>query len=419
MIEITSSKLYDEQATINHVKALAFRRHASTKGETKCLNYIIQELKKEDIHPTSEAFEWANIFTITLKLIFTFLFAYISIYQIILLFPNITWIILILNLLFFVIVFFVVKFLFDSTQLRFIGKNKEAKNLILSFQCKDPIPKRPVIIFSAHHDTASQRYPMTMIKTFYKCGVLLILIFLILTFIVSIWSLLTIFLIAQINRIYYSFRNITFIIGLIILILNLILFANKKSDKSIGSIDNASGVAILIELAKLVKKKPLNKTDVLFLWCGAEERGLWGSRQYCNKHFEELIQDYDLDKSYNINIDMVGTYIGLLDKLGLIKKKNLNDNLNDVLLASAGQQKITLKKESIKIGSGSSDHQVFRAYAKKYEKNGFQVSLFSTEDDVRYIHSKHDTPDKCSAENLNYCIEICYNAIKSLDLRVE
>jgi len=201
--------------------------------------------------------------------------------------------------------------------------------------------------------------------------------------------------------------------------LNLILFANKKSDKSIGSIDNASGVAILIELAKLVKKKPLNKTDVLFLWCGAEERGLWGSRQYCNKHFEELIQDYDLDKSHNINIDMVGTYIGLLDKLGLIKKKNLNDNLNDVLLASAGQQKITLKKESIKIGSGSSDHQVFRAYAKKYEKNGFQVSLFSTEDDVRYIHSKHDTPDKCSAENLNYCIEICYNAIKSLDLRVE
>jgi Zn-dependent M28 family amino/carboxypeptidase len=186
-----------------------------------------------------------------------------------------------------------------------------------------------------------------------------------------------------------------------------------------GSIDNASGVAILIELAKLVSKNPLNKTDVIFLWCGAEERGLWGSKQYCNRHFEELNYDYDLNKSFNINIDMVGTYIGLLDKLGLFKKKDLNKNLNNVLEASANQQNIKIKKESVKIGTGSSDHQIFRAYAKKHEKGGFQVGLFSTEDDVKYIHSKHDTPDKCSSEMLNNCIEICFNAIKSLDLRVE
>ena len=39
--------------------------------------------------------------------------------------------------------------------------------------------------------------------------------------------------------------------------------------------------------------------------------------------------------------------------------------------------------------------------------------------DAKYIHAKKDTPDLCSAENLNGCKEICYNAIKSLDLRVE
>ena len=39
--------------------------------------------------------------------------------------------------------------------------------------------------------------------------------------------------------------------------------------------------------------------------------------------------------------------------------------------------------------------------------------------DSKYIHSKKDIPEFCSAENLNGCIEICYNAIKSLDLRVE
>ena len=81
---------------------------------------------------------------------------------------------------------------------------------------------------TAHHDTASQRYPMKMIKILYKYGALLILTYLILTFIVSIWSLLVIFSIAQINTFYYNFRNIIFVIGLIILILNLILLAEKQ-----------------------------------------------------------------------------------------------------------------------------------------------------------------------------------------------
>jgi Zn-dependent M28 family amino/carboxypeptidase len=197
-----------------------------------------------------------------------------------------------------------------------------------------------------------------------------------------------------------------------------ITFFNKKTNNSIGSIDNASGVAILLELAKLVKKNPLQKTDVFFLWVGAEEMGLWGSKQYCSKHFEELDNDYDLNKSYNINIDMVGTYIGLIDETGLIKKKKLNENLNEVLKASDPQQKIPSEKAKMAFGSGS-DHLVLRAFAKKAEKKGFQITCFLSNKDSKYIHSKKDIPDLCSSENLNGCIDICYNAIKSLDLRVE
>ena len=305
---------------------------------------------------------------------------------IILLFPYITWIIFLLDIIFIVFILYEIKRIFDSTRITYIGKKKEARNILTTVQCKDMHPRRPVIIFSAHHDTASLRYSMTMLKNLYRIATFTLLTFLILSFITSIWSLLAIFDLTQFDIVFFFIRNLALVIGIILLIFNAIILINKKSDKSIGAIDNASGVAVLIELAKLIKKNPLYKTDVIFLWCGAEERGLWGSKQYCNLHFEELIHNYDMEKSYNINIDMVGTYIGLLDKLGLFKKKNLNKNLNDVLLASASQQKISLKKESVKIGAGSSDHQVFRAYAKKYENSGFQVSLFSTEDDVKYIH---------------------------------
>ncbi|MFX0029842.1 MAG: M28 family metallopeptidase [Candidatus Hermodarchaeota archaeon] len=414
-----SSKLYNEQAAINHVNTMAFNRHASTDGETKCINYITQELKKENINPTIEPFEWTKTFTIGMNLLFMFVFLYIFIYQIILLFPSITWSILPLNVAFFMFLFFYIKYLFDNTQTRFIGKKKEAKNLILTFRAKDIYPKRPVIIFTAHHDTASRRYPMKLSINLYKMGAMLLITFFILTFIISIWSLFSIFSITQNNRIYFFIRNSLNIIGFILIVLALVILGNKKSDKSIGSIDNASGIAVLLELAKLVKNEPLEKTDVIFIWLGAEERGLWGSKHYCKKHYEELNNDYDMNKSYNINIDMVGAYIGLLDKLGLFKKKDLNRNLNNVLEASATQQKITIKQEWVKFGAGSSDHVILRAYAKKYENKEFQVAFFSSDSDIKYIHSKRDTPDKCSAKNLNNCIEICYNAIKSLDLRVE
>jgi Zn-dependent M28 family amino/carboxypeptidase len=51
----------------------------------------------------------------------------------------------------------------------------------------------------------------------------------------------------------------------------LFMHDNKKSK---GSIDNASGVSILIELIKLFKKSPLENYDIIFLWSGAEEWGL-------------------------------------------------------------------------------------------------------------------------------------------------
>ncbi|MFW9864590.1 MAG: M28 family metallopeptidase [Candidatus Thorarchaeota archaeon] len=419
MIDISTIKLYNESATLSHVKALAFKRKAGTEGETKCINYILQELHKEHIEPTIESFEWTNTLTIIMKLIFTYIFINSISYLILLIYIHITWIILPFNILFIIIIYYSGKKIFDNTRIIYIGKRKKSKNIITTFKARDLYHKRPVIIISSHHDTTSLRYSMTFLKILYIAGVFLILSFLILTFILSIWSLVALFQSAQFDVIYFIFRIISLIMGTILLVVNVIILGNKKSDNSIGSIDNASGVAILIELAKLIKQIPLEKTDVIFIWCGAEEMGLWGSIQYCKEHFEELLDDYDLESSYNINIDMVGTYIGLIDKRGIFKKKPLNENLNDVLDASAKQQSIALKRESIKIGIGSSDHASFHAYAKKKKLKKFQVSAFISDKDTKFIHSTKDTPDKCSAKNLNNCVEICYNAMKSLDLRVE
>jgi putative aminopeptidase FrvX len=215
--------------------------------------------------------------------------------------------------------------------------------------------------------------------------------------------------------------NILLIVSLILAISfqigSIIAILNKSLDKSVGSLDNATGVAVLLEVAKLIKKNPLEKIDSLFLWCGAEEFGLWGSKQFLAKHFEELNDKYDLNKSIVINFDIIGRYIGLMDESGLIKKKKMNETLNNIIFAIAKQRNIELKKQKAIIGTGG-DHMCFMKYAKKAGLS-LQVTCFATNKDARYIHYPSDTPDRCSSKTLNDCIILCHETIRSIDKRLD
>ncbi|MFW9987607.1 MAG: M28 family metallopeptidase [Candidatus Odinarchaeota archaeon] len=410
--------LYEESAAINHIKSLNFTRYAATEGESKAINYIRKQLDKDNIEVKVESFEWSKSFSNLRKLIFLWIFIFILGSEILLLFLDFTWLIIPLDCLFFLVLILVSKYFFDYSGSIFFGKKRESKNIITTIQAKNLYPKRPVIIFSAHYDSVSNNVPYKMLKRLLLSGLFLLFSHIIINLVLSIWSIIILLSIIQIEIFYFWMKLISLIIGIILLIEIVTLFFMKVVSISLGAIDNASGVAILIELAKLIKKYPLEKIDVIFLWCGAGKVGLCGSKNYCSKHFEELDYIYNLNKSYNINIDMVGTYVGLIDETGLIKKKKLNKNLNDVLKLSDAQHKIPSEKTNMSFGSGS-DHSVFQAFTKKFDKRGFQVACFSSEKDLKFIHSKKDILELSSAENLNGCIDVCYNAIRSLDSRVE
>ena len=68
-----------------------------------------------------------------------------------------------------------------------------------------------------------------------------------------------------------------------------------------GADDNASGVAAVIELSRLLKKSKLKKNNYLFIAFSGEELGLFGSK-YFTEH-----PTIDLGKvNYMVNMDMVG-----------------------------------------------------------------------------------------------------------------
>ncbi len=71
-----------------------------------------------------------------------------------------------------------------------------------------------------------------------------------------------------------------------------------------GIYDNATGSVGILKLCEYFKQnKP--KHNLIFVWCGSEERGLLGSKAYCIKHKKSL-DKIDLC----INLDMIGSNLG-------------------------------------------------------------------------------------------------------------
>ena len=342
MVNIADLELFHERKLINHVNSLMFERVAGTKGENRALNYIQKALTQENIDHNIDTFKWSKTITILAKLISIFLITSSVLFEA-LVFFNLYWFMIFIDLILIVIIILILKDLFDMTNVLLIGRRKKSKNLIAKIPAREKKPKRPLIIFSAHYDSKSENYSYNLKKYYFLVVGTLIFPFIISTLILSVWGALTNFSDLYINDFYYPLISKIFDFSYMsfgfLMISILILILNRDPSKSLGSIDNASGVSILIELAIQLNKHPLEKIDVMFLWCSAEEWGLWGSKQFCNKHFNDLNQEYDLDESYNINIDMVGTIIGLVNKTGILKKNNSNRNIVNVLEATANNLK--------------------------------------------------------------------------------
>lgn len=97
--------------------------------------------------------------------------------------------------------------------------------------------------------------------------------------------------------------------------------------KAPGANDNASGVAALLEIARIIEPLSLGR-DIQFAFFSGEEQGLWGSTHYAN-----FLKDKELNLHAVINMDMCGepgflssnttTYIDIDDgQTGIVSTNN-------------------------------------------------------------------------------------------------
>lgn len=182
------------------------------------------------------------------------------------------------------------------------------------------------IIFSAHYDSKTQIF-----DHYHRDWVLKLMIPMIaLGILIALWRIL--YQIVS-KKPSHFIRNLHYFLsaGAIIyyLILALTFGGGFLAEPSPGAIDNATSVAVLMELAQELKDFQLINTEVKIVFFAAEEINLQGSQAYIKdkKYSEQL-------PVYNINLEMIaqeGAYVYWPDDGLFTHRYFTSEALNDLL----------------------------------------------------------------------------------------
>lgn len=165
-----------------------------------------------------------------------------------------------------------------------------------------------------------------------------------------------------------------------------------------GAIDNASGVAVLLDLAETLNKKySVNKPefDIIFCAFNGEETGLTGSERF----IEDINGKYD--NLININIDSVGYKAGgrvtFLDR-------NTNTSLYEPM-------KSIMENNGLEVAldtglKGSADSVTF-------DKAGIPAICIIDENVKYVIHTENDIPELIDYDRLEKIVESVYDFVSS------
>ena len=144
-----------------------------------------------------------------------------------------------------------------------------------------------------------------------------------------------------------------------------------------GAYDNMAGVAIVMELCRYFSVHRPRRT-IEFLWFGAEEKGLYGSLNYVERHSEELASH-----RFNMNVDLAGQTIG-----GTVIGVTGNPEICQILSAYAHEA-----------GMGVSlKHQIWGSDSNSFAWKG--VPAMTLNRDGFGMHTRHDTAALISAWSL-------------------
>ena len=148
-----------------------------------------------------------------------------------------------------------------------------------------------------------------------------------------------------------------------------------------GAYDNMSGCVGLLSMAEYFSKKS-HKRNLRFVWCGSEERGLLGSKAYCEAHKDELTNTV-----LGINLDMIGCIMGKFAAVSTAEQKLVD------YLSYFGDE----------IGMPVSSSQgVYSSDSTPFADNGVPAVSFARHcpPNTATIHNSYDTKKLIKSDNM-------------------
>ncbi len=288
------------------------------------------------------------------------------------------------------------------------GKPKEDPKKDLK---KDP---KNTIVYVAHRDSISHRItPLTEGIAFFV-GFLVAFAFSIHMYVVIIPCL-------KGNCSTVPLKEIAW--GLIFGIFTFILLLNQKGDKSIGVLDDATGIATMYYLAKKIEKKPLTNTKVIFLATGAEEFGDIGSFNYIKQYKKDLPKE----TTKFIIIDSVGTTSANMITYGFgypVRRfsPELEEISKEINLSMGEPLKYATFPPLLQVATDHVPIQMAGAagidlYGVPIHKEGYECLIFHCED-FTLFHGKKDNWDNFNKTKFVEICQFCEKMLRKIDLQL-
>jgi len=185
-----------------------------------------------------------------------------------------------------------------------------------------------------------------------------------------------------------------------------------------GANDNASGVAVMLEVARVTTEAPPN-AEFLFAALGAEEQGLVGSR--------ELAKEMKGVEVLNLDMLGVGKHTFIVEGNGLVRRHKTSPRLNGLLslackragvepklwwAALAGHDHVSFLRAKVPATTFTIDVLPRRDRLGSFLGRIFRLPNARVRGD-RHIHTPEDIPDRIELENVERAGRVVLEFIKS------
>lgn len=277
-------------AHIRHLSETIGPRGSSTDGEREAADYILDQATQMGLHATVERFHSAtsaydsSAIAALMALIGVWLY-----WQ-----PQAT--IGALAALILTGVFFAALLLemqFKDNLLRWVQTRDDSQNVELRLPAAQASASQPPIVITAHLDT--HRAPLL----FSSRGFLKVLEWLLPVGLGAIVALLVLFFIGIFSDA-RVLRVIALLPAAIVLLTFVLMVEPSFTSYTKGANDNASGVAVALDLAERLRHQPLQQREVRIVFTGCAEVGAYGADAYISQHRSEL------NNAIHFSIDKVG-----------------------------------------------------------------------------------------------------------------